>query len=51
MSKQKMIEIVDMQIKYGLPRQEAIRFLAFVMGVEDPDNQAEIWFQQVVGGD
>jgi hypothetical protein len=50
MSKQEMIEIVDNQVKYGLPREEAIRLLAFFMDEDDPENHAEMWFQQKIGG-
>lgn len=50
MSKQEMIEIVDKQVEFGLPREEAIRLLAFTLGEDDPENHAEMWFQQKIGG-
>lgn len=50
MSKQEMIAFVEDQTSKGLDREDAIRLLAFFMDEDDPDNKAELWFQQMVGG-
>lgn len=46
-----MIEFVEDQIKKGLSRIEAIRNLAFDLDEDDPEDNAEVWFQQKIAGE
>lgn len=50
MDKQSMIDFVEDQMGKGLTREDAIRLLAFGMDHDDPEDQAELWFQQVCCG-
>jgi hypothetical protein len=50
MGKQGMMEFIEDQISKGLSREDAIRLLAFGMDYECPEDQAELWFQQVCCG-
>lgn len=47
-----MIEFVEDQIiKKGLSRIDAIRNLAFYLDEDDPEDNAEVWFQQKIAGE
>lgn len=50
MEKKEMEMFVQDQINKGLTREDAIRNLAFFMDEDDPGDDAELWFQQKVGG-
>lgn len=49
MTKEEVQAAVAEQMRKGLSREEAIRHVAFFIGDDDPVD-AEIWFQQKIGG-
>jgi len=51
MGKKQMSDFVEDLVIKGLSREEAIRNLAFLLDREVPTNQAELWFQQMIGGE
>lgn len=51
MSRNEMIGFVEDQMEKGLSRQDAIRNLAWQLDMDDPEDQSEMWYQQLVSGE
>jgi len=51
MTRYEMQAFVQDQINKGLERTDAIRNLAFHLDEDDPEDLAEIWFQQKISGE
>lgn len=51
MERGEMVRFVEDQISKGLTREDAIRNLAFFLEEDDPGDNAELWFQQKIGGE